>query len=979
MASDRGNESPFRPPTQAEEEVLQAKHPVWEWITRGQKKRGNSHGSYRLKCKLCGKEFVGPQSRACFHFTNPSDTARCRGTSGKILHALQQKGAVIPQKLWHLVEDFVWKTSGTKWDHENDDGGNGDDDCDSEEEEEESSDMGCQGQGGAANEAAPTTGRVAVAAAAAADEGNRGNKDHGAGTHGGGFTVVGNNDEPVEKKITPEEYQKNVHMATARFFYACGIPFRTVLHFTFQKLHEVYMVLVDDEYKIPPPTYEALATSLLDAVKAELEERVAALRSSWKMACSFLTNGTTSTTSIMNFVLGGETGMFLLKTQDMSKLRLPPVVLAKEWAHTISEVGPHLIDAIVTDFGLVNVDAAKLLSLSEDQAISSIPWVPCAVDWCNLLLNDLHSDLWLETVILEARDITIFVKTHGRPLAMMREIEGCKDLIKPDDVVYGVDLLNLKKLQEMRWVLHKLVSSQKWKLTPWTDRLLESAQRMFHLVRDSAWWERVQQVVNLLKPINDLMKMLDTDARRGSKVWETGRILEQRVDALQAPADVKARLVDAIKSRVGMIMTPAYGAAYLLDPKNRDGGGIKSFPQSAIENAVLYLERVCGGRQSEEFVAAFASLPVFHRRDPSASDAWGGKQGDLDASNADIHGTTWWAKHGNDHPALQKVAIRALNTWSIASPCERKWVPQPSFILREWKRKMPWSTLEKLIYVHWNLRLLYVREHEYGNVYPWGDDVDVAEDETQGEGCLDRGQLNPEEAEAQAKGWSKKPNNGKWRPCAPPKASDSWDFEDDVDETESDWLQSGLCCRYQPIVYYSEDDWDFRDAGSDRENLDNHDDDDDAPGGSSRMLPLSTSVRDRVPPAAEVRTDYTPQATPRENASPGSKRVTFAESAKEKDGPGNEDAGMRGGDRIPVEESRKLAGQESDAGQQMPLKEGSRRDVKAGTRKAKEQPAGAKSTEGNGAEQQSREEGTAASVRKKRKEGGKAKGHKKKT
>ncbi|GBG70017.1 hypothetical protein CBR_g4844 [Chara braunii] len=439
-------------------------------------------------------------------------------------------------------------------------------------------------------------------------------------------------------------------------------------------------------------------------------------------------------------------------------------------------------------------------------------------------MKDLHSNPWVESVILEGRDITLFVKCHRRPLAMMKEIKGCKELIKPEEVVFGVDLLMLKRLQEMRWVLDELVSSQGWKLTPWADRLVESAQRMFHL----------QGV-----------------AYRAYPGTEGGR-----------PA--KADLVDTVKLRVGMIKTPAYAAAYLLDPTNRNDGGIKSFQQSAIENTVLYLEKVCGGRQSDEFAAAFASLTLFHRRDPSEGDAWGGKQGDLDASNADVHGTTWWAKHGNDHPALQSVAVRALNTWSIASPCERKWWSMPSMVNRE-RGQMSWEMLEKLIYVHWNLRLIEVNKKRYGNVYPWANDRDVPDDEPRGEGCLKRRQLDPEEIERRASGWSKKPNNGKWRPCAPPTKSESWQPLDDEEEEEDDWLLEALCRGYKPIKYCSDDDCDSRDDGCDGDNLDDNDDHNDAPTGrgSPVMLPPARSTDDKVPLAAELRTtDHTPPPSP---------------------------------------------------------------------------------------------------------------------
>lgn len=66
---------------------------------------------------------------------------------------------------------------------------------------------------------------------------------------------------------------------------------------------------------------------------------------------------------------------------------------------------------------------------------------------------------------------------------------------------------------------------------------------------------------------------------------------------------------------------------------------------------------------------------------------------------------SWWMKYGNDLPKLKKLAIRVLSQDCAAVACERNW---SVFSLIHTKRRNRLSTaqLERLVFVHANLRLL---------------------------------------------------------------------------------------------------------------------------------------------------------------------------------------------------------------------------------------------------------------------------------
>ncbi|GBG71839.1 hypothetical protein CBR_g10778 [Chara braunii] len=50
-----------------------------------------SHNSWRLRCSLCNKEFIGTLSKVVNHHTQPSGNARCPHTTGEILSVIRSK------------------------------------------------------------------------------------------------------------------------------------------------------------------------------------------------------------------------------------------------------------------------------------------------------------------------------------------------------------------------------------------------------------------------------------------------------------------------------------------------------------------------------------------------------------------------------------------------------------------------------------------------------------------------------------------------------------------------------------------------------------------------------------------------------------------------------------------------------------------------------------------------------------------------
>ena len=64
----------------------------------------------------------------------------------------------------------------------------------------------------------------------------------------------------------------------------------------------------------------------------------------------------------------------------------------------------------------------------------------------------------------------------------------------------------------------------------------------------------------------------------------------------------------------------------------------------------------------------------------------------------------WWLQFGGDAPHLRKVAVRVLSQTTTSSGCERNWSTF-ALIHTKVRNRLSYRRLEKLVYVHYNMRL----------------------------------------------------------------------------------------------------------------------------------------------------------------------------------------------------------------------------------------------------------------------------------
>ena len=64
----------------------------------------------------------------------------------------------------------------------------------------------------------------------------------------------------------------------------------------------------------------------------------------------------------------------------------------------------------------------------------------------------------------------------------------------------------------------------------------------------------------------------------------------------------------------------------------------------------------------------------------------------------------WWLQFGGDAPHLRKVVVRILSQTTTSNGCERNWSTF-TLIHTKVRNRLSYRRLEKLVYVHYNMRL----------------------------------------------------------------------------------------------------------------------------------------------------------------------------------------------------------------------------------------------------------------------------------
>ncbi|GBG86466.1 hypothetical protein CBR_g41461 [Chara braunii] len=396
---------------------------------------------------------------------------------------------------------------------------------------------------------------------------------------------------------------------------------------------------------------------------------------------------------IVNFLAAGQSGTFLFTTvrREGVDAETSDVVLQR-WKKVFEKFGVKNINAICMDSASVYVAAGRALCNDPDPNIRRIPWLPCSVHCCNLMLSDMVKDkTWAIDLLTRARAVVRFIRCHGSALALFRSYsaradrDACADrlggsaaggegtvgrprrgreLLNPCQTRFASLYIMMERLRDRRVPLETMMLEGDWARLPWERRLL-----------GQVGWVRTQ--------------------------------LTEEIRKLESTRPRLVGMLQDCYTRACHLLEPAHAAAHLLNPKRRN---------------FVYLQSP--RRSDQEKKVAEMTLEYIY------------------------------TQTGFDRcaPELCAIATRLMYMWVCASPAERNWALHER-IHEKRRNGLDFTKLTEMVEMCANKKLLACRQRRRGLVLPWGDLEEGLDDvpEPRISGTLPPGSLTDEEIARQAR------------------------------------------------------------------------------------------------------------------------------------------------------------------------------------------------------------------------------------
>ncbi|GBG69889.1 hypothetical protein CBR_g4717 [Chara braunii] len=215
-----------------------------------------------------------------------------------------------------------------------------------------------------------------------------------------------------------------------------------------------------------------------------------------------------------------------------------------------------------------------------------------------------------------------------------------------------------------------------------------------------------------------IQKWMDRDGTSPTNLVEYDDLIERKVAHVVLTDEQRANVMEKAKDWVKMMRQPVHALAFLLDPRRRNPRWLYGRDSAIVQNVMLYLQRQVGGDwKGSDHLEVLSDLHEFHKEPtPNGPRRKDKKMREPDAK-VDCEKLTpseWWATYGGDVLDVQAIAIKVMGMWSTATPTERNWASM-DFVHSKRRNSLKPETLEKLVYIHWNMQLLRAANNSGAN------------------------------------------------------------------------------------------------------------------------------------------------------------------------------------------------------------------------------------------------------------------------
>ncbi|XP_028074197.1 uncharacterized protein LOC114276609 [Camellia sinensis] len=343
----------------------------------------------------------------------------------------------------------------------------------------------------------------------------------------------------------------------------------------------------------------------------------------------------------------------------------------------IEFVGPSNVVQVVTD----NATNCKAAGVIIQRKYSHIIWSGCLAHTLNLLMKD---------------------------------IAKCED-----PALLFVD----ESYKRVRPALLSMALSKQWENLRKNTSSPHQHDIVHQTIMDDDFWRKAKTVLTITKHIYKMLRFSDSDKVVIEEVYELmDTMLGNIKDTLSNDPIVYDLIHQFVVERWNKMNIPLHCLAYILVPryytnswlsKSTPGGVRRKKPHFDVEVQKGYLEAI------EKMICDQTEVAIIRKQISdfvSCKGVFSQPQAVNDRATMDA--LSWWHLYGGAAPELYSLALKVLSQSVNTSCAERCWSTY-SYIHNVKRNRLNVDRAEKLVFVHYNHRLLSRYREDYENFKNW--------------------------------------------------------------------------------------------------------------------------------------------------------------------------------------------------------------------------------------------------------------------
>lgn len=437
-----------------------------------------------------------------------------------------------------------------------------------------------------------------------------------------------------------------------------------------------------------------MSTTYLEAQYTEMKEEITKIIQETKnlhLQCDGWSN--IRNESIINFVISKPEPLFvdfkMTKTERHNAKYLAEII-----GSVIEKYGPDKFFVVIAD-NAQNMKAA--LTLLKEKYPHIVP-LGCIAHLLHLLCGDILGCQTVKSFFAEVITIVKTIKNSHILKALFDEISSekrFKDRISlklPGQTRWGSHLFCLESLQSNKVVLQTLAVNEKADLDPSIKRTL---------LDDAVFWVRIKKMINLLKPIVDLITSIESNDPQIHRVVRKLNELEKSMKENLPPSPMQKseekKVMEKFIERKNFGIGPIHLAAFMLDPKMQ---GSLLDPTELLDAIGFVCD--CAQQMGLDVLKVRESLADYRDKEGlfSRKFLWEG----MDDKDKIIRPLSWWrGLRGTCN--LADVAIRILGAPVTSAATERTFSTFSSMHSKK-RNRLSSERAAKLTFLSYNWKLM---------------------------------------------------------------------------------------------------------------------------------------------------------------------------------------------------------------------------------------------------------------------------------